>query len=121
MIQFACPRCHATLGVPDDQAGDKMACGRCKQRLQVPGTPRTQTVLAPLLPAPVGQSNLPPTPTVAEPEPPVVAVSAVDVNGQPPSTGRPRLSAFLDRNRGLLRWGAAVLAFSLIAIAALAV
>ena len=36
MIEFVCPRCGTTQQVQDNQAGLKVACVRCKQRLKVP-------------------------------------------------------------------------------------
>src|SRR5579883_2178093 len=59
MIRFACPRCNTVLEVPDFQGGAKVACAKCRQRLQVPTLPPiNKTVLAPL----VGRAPDPGTP-----------------------------------------------------------
>lgn len=50
MIHFLCPRCQATLKVPDDAGGRKGPCPHCGQRLQVPTSQRNQTVLGILPP-----------------------------------------------------------------------
>jgi hypothetical protein len=49
MIRFACPACKAVLECPDDEAGCKMACPKCSQRLQIPTPPPDKTRLAPLV------------------------------------------------------------------------
>jgi hypothetical protein len=52
MIRFACPACQTVLQSPDPGAGNKVACPKCGQRLQIPGAParRNRTVLGALLP-----------------------------------------------------------------------
>lgn len=45
MIHFLCPRCQASLKVPDNAAGRKGPCPKCGQRLQVPQPRRNRTVL----------------------------------------------------------------------------
>jgi hypothetical protein len=36
MIRFQCPRCKKVLKAPDDSAGRKGSCSRCRKRLLVP-------------------------------------------------------------------------------------
>jgi DNA-directed RNA polymerase subunit RPC12/RpoP len=60
MIRFACPTCQSVLDSPDDSAGDKLACPRCGQRLQVPtppAPPPNKTVLGALLPGEGGPAS----------------------------------------------------------------
>src|SRR4051812_37257966 len=45
-IQFECPTCKEKLSAPIDQAGSKINCSNCGQRLQIPPPDRTKTVLA---------------------------------------------------------------------------
>src|SRR4051794_34939084 len=66
MIRFACPKCKAVLECPDDEAGSKMGCPHCGQRLQIPTPPPNRTILAPYLgrgPDPAARPgvNVPPT------------------------------------------------------------
>jgi DNA-directed RNA polymerase subunit RPC12/RpoP len=49
MISFGCPRCKTFLTRLDQEAGGKMACPSCGQRLQIP-TPPHKTVLGELIP-----------------------------------------------------------------------
>ena len=51
-IRFACPTCHSVQQAADHQAGTKLPCTKCGQRLLVPGTPPAQekTVLGEMLP-----------------------------------------------------------------------
>jgi DNA-directed RNA polymerase subunit RPC12/RpoP len=51
MITFRCPTCKAFLNQHDDQAGKKMPCPSCGQRLLVPTPPpaRNKTVLGELV------------------------------------------------------------------------
>lgn len=54
MIHFACPTCGAIIDAPDDKAGARAECPRCKQRIEVPRpAPEAvnKTVLGQLLPA----------------------------------------------------------------------
>jgi hypothetical protein len=63
MIRFACPRCKSVLESVDDKAGQKIACPKCQQRLQIPLPPPTRTILAPLVssgPAPMAIPLCPP-------------------------------------------------------------
>ena len=36
MIKFRCPSCNQKLGVPDEYAGKRVRCTRCKEATQVP-------------------------------------------------------------------------------------
>src|SRR4051794_8833415 len=54
-IRCQCPNCKAIIEAPPDRAGDKIACFRCGQRLQIPVPPLSpittatnKTRLAPL-------------------------------------------------------------------------
>lgn len=38
MIRFACPKCQKGLQAADEHAGAKIACPRCGQRVQIPGS-----------------------------------------------------------------------------------
>ena len=49
MIRFSCPRCKSVLDSPDQQAGNKIECPKCQQRLQIPLPPRNKTVLGELV------------------------------------------------------------------------
>ena len=53
MIRFFCPRCRAVLEAPNHRSGDKIHCPKCHQRLQIPGPPKSQTVLASVVPKPI--------------------------------------------------------------------
>ncbi|HKB39285.1 MAG TPA: trypsin-like peptidase domain-containing protein, partial [Gemmataceae bacterium] len=54
MIRFSCPSCKTVLSVTAEQAGTKLGCPCCGQRLQVPQPPaprpQDKTVLGALLP-----------------------------------------------------------------------
>lgn len=67
MIRYICPTCQSSLESPVSQVGQKVACPKCHQRLQIPN-PITKTILAPLAPplAPARRS---------EPKPHAVYVS----------------------------------------------
>src|SRR5262245_43776739 len=62
MIRFSCPTCKKILQASLPQAGQKVACAGCGQRLQVPTPARNKTVLGDLVP---GASN--PAPQAAAP------------------------------------------------------
>jgi S1-C subfamily serine protease len=49
MIQFSCPRCEALLSATDAQAGIKVACPKCNQRIQVPQPDQNKTMLGKLV------------------------------------------------------------------------
>jgi DNA-directed RNA polymerase subunit RPC12/RpoP len=49
MIRFACPTCKKVLQAESQQAGQKVACPGCGQRLQIPAPPRNKTVLGSLV------------------------------------------------------------------------
>jgi DNA-directed RNA polymerase subunit RPC12/RpoP len=51
MIHYSCPRCSAILQAADQEAGSKVACPHCGQRLQLPLPPVNKTVLAPAVDA----------------------------------------------------------------------
>ncbi len=68
MIRYACPRCKAVLESPDQEAGHKVACPGCGQRLQIPLPPRTKTILASPVPVPPSAPGTPqPPPAVNYP------------------------------------------------------
>src|SRR5262245_25624694 len=91
MIRFGCPACKSTLEAPERKAGDKIACLKCGQRLQIPFPIPNKTVLAPFLGTigapsqsvtaapPVSQSlsGAPPVAQFAPPDerPPVIATT----------------------------------------------
>jgi S1-C subfamily serine protease len=66
MIRFACPACNFHLNVTPQQAGIKLQCPNCDQRVQVPSVRKDKTVLATVLPetsnAPSPTPPLQPTP-----------------------------------------------------------
>ncbi len=39
MIKFECPNCSHRIGAPDDYAGKKARCSKCKQPVRIPATP----------------------------------------------------------------------------------
>ncbi len=47
-IVFQCPVCQVTLTATVEQAGAKIPCPRCQQRLQIPRPPINQTILGTL-------------------------------------------------------------------------
>jgi S1-C subfamily serine protease len=49
MIRFCCPTCKKILQATESQAGQKVACPGCGQRLQIPAPPRNKTVLGSIL------------------------------------------------------------------------
>src|SRR5689334_17292978 len=86
MIHFACPLCKVVLQVPEQQAGGKVACPKCGQRLQIPVPPGKSQGL--------GNSS---AAVVKRPTSPVLAAA-----GTPPLISKPggaHLSAPPDRNR----------------------
>jgi DNA-directed RNA polymerase subunit RPC12/RpoP len=48
MIRYLCPRCKKSLAAQDRDAGAKIACPHCGQRLQVPMPPTSKTMLGTL-------------------------------------------------------------------------
>jgi outer membrane biosynthesis protein TonB/DNA-directed RNA polymerase subunit RPC12/RpoP len=40
MIRFQCPVCNSVINAQDERTGDKIACPKCGQRLQIPTPPR---------------------------------------------------------------------------------
>jgi hypothetical protein len=40
MIAFKCPTCQQVMNTPDEAGGQKLACPKCGQRLQVPPPPQ---------------------------------------------------------------------------------
>jgi DNA-directed RNA polymerase subunit RPC12/RpoP len=52
MIRFACPGCRTPSEAAIDQAGKKIECPYCGQRLEIPRPPREQTLMGILLPPP---------------------------------------------------------------------
>jgi hypothetical protein len=119
MIRFKCPRCQVTLSAPDECAGDQVVCGKCKFQLQAPGSPRNQTVLAPLVPPPAIQADTAEPLRTPDAEPPVVPAPRSSAPGKPPNAPKPSAGTFLTRHRG---WAVAlaVLAFCLLGIVVIA-
>ncbi len=60
MIRFSCPTCRQILQAPDREAGNKLTCARCGQRLKVPPAPppTPHTVLGTPIPAPTPHTVL---------------------------------------------------------------
>ena len=88
MIRFACPKCKTVLETPEQNAGSMVVCGRCQERLQVPGSLQNKTVLGILLPdeSPMGHHAAPqPAPTRTPPEIPKTAARSPTPT-QPPRT-----------------------------------
>ncbi|HEV3259871.1 MAG TPA: CAP domain-containing protein, partial [Gemmataceae bacterium] len=84
MFRFACPACKAILQAPEQQAGAKVACPKCGQRLQIPvpltavknksaprpaaSPPRSQPALhVPAHPAPAPRAHAVPLPVASNP------------------------------------------------------
>lgn len=78
MIRFGCPTCRSVLESPERKAGDKIACPKCGQRLQVPAPPRNKTVLGTIFPEPSGQFR-PVDPPVRDPQPQATVANSVSL------------------------------------------
>lgn len=104
MIRYRCPRCRTVLAAQDSEAGSKLNCSRCGQRVQVPAPPpRNKTMLGTLDDVPnrtvlgrlEGTDTPSPTPPVAgkSPTPPVprtiLVETAVPANDPPKSGNGP--------------------------------
>jgi hypothetical protein len=50
MLRFACPACNAVMEAPAHKVGQKVACLKCGQRLQIPTPPRGTILAKPLPP-----------------------------------------------------------------------
>src|SRR5437763_8682970 len=83
MLQFRCPDCKTVLQALENNAGTKMACGKCGQRLQVPGGPKSKTLLAELVPANTSQ----PSPSAPQPSNPL-ASPPVPTPASPPAVAK---------------------------------
>src|SRR5438874_1768492 len=63
MLAFPCPKCQAALKAPEEKAGARTKCPRCRFPVQVPQPPisitaRSEMPVPPLpLPVPAGQSG----------------------------------------------------------------
>lgn len=82
MIAFSCPRCNHGVTRHESEAGSKVACPSCGQRLQVPQSPHDKTLLGQLGDDPrnktlIGDITTPPTTSGARP-------SAAHVTAAPP-------------------------------------
>ncbi len=88
MIRFSCPKCKLIVGVADDDAGVKMACARCGQRLQVPARVN-KTVLGEMLPEWPGAGSSVTLSRVAEPPPlPVQSIQSLPMLRYEPAPHR---------------------------------
>src|SRR5438874_13246853 len=67
MIRFGCPSCKTVLSTPPEQAGTKVGCPRCGQRLLVPQPPPPNKPLLGALLAPEGEPPAP-RPATAAPQ-----------------------------------------------------
>lgn len=63
-LRFLCPTCNAVMDAPLAQAGHKINCLKCGQRLQIPPPERAKTVLARGLGV-HGDGTAPPSPAAA--------------------------------------------------------
>src|SRR5947209_4711867 len=59
MIRFGCPACKTVLSTPPEQAGTKVGCPRCGQRLLVPQPPQPNKSLPGALLPPEGKPLAP--------------------------------------------------------------
>ena len=66
MIRFTCPTCSTLHQAPDDQAGAKVSCSRCAQRLRIPALPAPPSPTARTV---LGRIEDFPLPTAARPPP----------------------------------------------------
>lgn len=67
MMRFPCPHCKASVSAPEEKAGARVYCPRCREPFQVPGGPKRSGVLpAPPLPT---VPPVQPDPPVSEPPP----------------------------------------------------
>ena len=98
MIRYKCPRCKSILESPDAKAGDKVACPKCQQRLQIPMPLRDKTMLAPLV-SPPPTSPRPQAIPVGSPSP-GTAHPPTPVPGSPDAASNPPAGS--NRSRGLL-------------------
>jgi DNA-directed RNA polymerase subunit RPC12/RpoP len=79
VIRYRCPVCNKALVAQDEEAGSKLHCPHCGQRLQIPEPPPNKTVL--------GKIDEAANKTVlGKSEPPVLEV----VDNPPPRRRRPR-------------------------------
>lgn len=78
MIAFRCPSCQANLQAKLNSAGEKIFCGHCGQKLQIP-IPRNKTVLGELLENPVSSVSFLPVPlnSAAGDSPSLIGVQAI--------------------------------------------
>jgi hypothetical protein len=114
-IRFLCPTCRAVMEAPVAQAGNKINCLKCGQRLQIPSVERAKTILAPMvaMPAkPAGQPAAAGTPVATQ-----AAAAAIPVaryaNPSAPAPAKPR------RRRGCLLTAIMLFAAGLIGTACL--
>ena len=84
MIKFPCPRCGATISAPDELAGRKGKCPRCREITTVPSTSPQASPPA-RKPRPADAE-----PAVAEPEEAVAAEEDLPRRTGRPQTGRPQ-------------------------------
>jgi hypothetical protein len=95
-IQFLCPTCKAVMDAPVENAGHKINCLKCRQRLQIPPAERAKTILAAALSVyedgdaspPVGNDPLIPTAQIAPALPAPLPPSAASAP-QPTEPGQP--------------------------------
>lgn len=73
MIRVSCPKCKAVLQVEDKQAGQVIACSKCKTSMRLPQVPSAPPTLPPVVavPAPTVPKAIqtPPLPPVKKPAP----------------------------------------------------
>jgi hypothetical protein len=71
MIRVSCPKCKSILQVEDKQAGQVIACSKCKTSMRLPQVPSAPTPLPPVVAVPVPTVpkaiQTPPLPPVKKP------------------------------------------------------
>ncbi len=82
-IKFTCPHCQTSMTVPDEAAGKRGKCGKCKNAVTVPG-PNGTVAKPTAAPVPVPASPAPAKLAPAKPAPAIASVPAPTPPAPPP-------------------------------------
>lgn len=107
MVTFRCPTCQNHLQAQETEAGNKLSCSHCGQRLKVPGSlPVNKTVLGEWAGGnAIATSPLPPVPTAPSKAPLPPAIPPPNVSWFYEQDGRERGPVSEERMRELIRTG----------------